>query len=61
MDTIKSYFIRPQRQLYHKSDLGPSVYFHNGIKIQRTDFSIINDMGNQLQVSFFENVIDKSC
>lgn len=59
MNNIKSYFIRPQRQSYHTSDLGPPVYFHSGIRIHRTDFTVINDEGKKLQASLFENDIEK--
>lgn len=59
MESIKSYFIRPQRQTYHSHDLGPSLYFASGIRIHRTDFTVTNDTGNLLQVSLFENELEK--
>lgn len=55
---IRSFFIRPERQTYHLHDLGPSLYFYNGIRIKRVDFTVPNNAGNLLHASFFQNDIE---
>ena len=53
--------IRPPRAKYETSDLGPSKFLmpslhENGksMKVQRTEFVVINARGNQMVCSHFE-------
>lgn len=52
-DSIKDYFIRPQRQTYYSFDLGPTILFVAARKWLRNDFQVINANGHKLSVSFY--------
>lgn len=52
-DSIKEFFIRPQRQTYYNFDLGPTVSFVAGRKCLRDDFQITNVKDHKLVVSFY--------
>jgi hypothetical protein len=52
-ESIKDYFIRPQRQTYYSFDLGPSILFVAARRWLRNDFQVINANGHKLSVSFY--------
>lgn len=52
-DSIKDYFIRPQRQTYYSFDLGPTILFVAGRRWLRNDFQVTNSNGHKLSVSFY--------
>jgi pimeloyl-ACP methyl ester carboxylesterase len=55
-DELWKAIIRPPRDIYQLSDLGPKEFMLSKVKYKRTDLVLVNERGLRLQCSHFEPV-----